>query len=108
MPRSLFHLSDNEHTFLDDTGKQLDDSAASHAHALRLTYQVRRFVPEAAYSTLKIRITLASGQSVMTVTLYAVRDLAQARATPIPASALRAPRLGTGLARRGCLRRRAV
>jgi hypothetical protein len=39
MPRYLFHLSDNEHTFLDDTGKQLDDSEASHTHALRIMDQ---------------------------------------------------------------------
>jgi hypothetical protein len=67
MPRYLFHLSDSEHTFLDDTGKQLDDSGAAHAHALRMIEKVRRFVPDADHRTWKIRITLATGEPVMTV-----------------------------------------
>ena len=74
MPRYLFHLSDGEDTFNDDTGKQLDDSGAAHTHALRIMDQVRRFVPEAANRTWKIRITLASGQSVMTVISPAVGE----------------------------------
>ena len=28
MPRYLFHLSDGEDTFIDDTGKELEDSPA--------------------------------------------------------------------------------
>ena len=63
MPRYLFHLSDGEGTlFLDDTGKELEDSLAAHAHALRIMEKVRRFLPDADKSTWKIRITLATGQ----------------------------------------------
>jgi hypothetical protein len=67
MPHYLFHLSDHEHTFLDDTGKQLDDTAAAHVHALRMIEKIRRFVPDADTRTWKIRITLATGEAVMTV-----------------------------------------
>jgi hypothetical protein len=67
MPHYLFHLSDGEDLFIDDEGKQLEDSGAAHLHALRIMDKVRRFIPDAANSTWKIRITLASGQSVMTV-----------------------------------------
>ena len=67
MPHYLFHLSDGKDTFLDDTGKQLEDNRAAHAHALRIIEKIRRLVSDAANSTWKIRITLATGHSVMTV-----------------------------------------
>jgi hypothetical protein len=77
MPRYLFHLSDGEDTFIDDTGKELEDSPAAHAHALRIIEKVRRFIPDAEKSTWKIRIMLATGQSVMTVVSRAVEGLPQ-------------------------------
>ena len=77
MPRYLFHLSDGEDTFIDDTGKELDDSPAAHAYALRVIEKMRRFIPDADKSTWKIRITLASGQSVMTVISRGVAELPQ-------------------------------
>jgi len=67
MPHYLFHLSDGEDLFNDDEGKQLEDSGAAHLHALRIIEKIHRFVPDAANSRWKIRITLATGQSVMTV-----------------------------------------
>jgi hypothetical protein len=66
MPHYLFHLSDEENTYFDDTGKQLEDSRAAHAHAVRIIEKVRRLIPDTD-STLKIRVTLPTGQSVMTV-----------------------------------------
>ena len=36
MPRYLFHLSDGEDLFIDDEGKELEDSEAAHVHALRI------------------------------------------------------------------------
>ena len=63
----LFHLSDGEDLFIDDKGKQLEDSGAAHLHALRIIEKVHRLIPDAANSRWKIRITLATGQSVMTV-----------------------------------------
>ena len=77
MPRYLFHLSDGEDTFIDDTGKELEDSPAAHAYALRVIEKMRRFIPDADKSTWKIRITLASGQSVMTVISRGVAELPQ-------------------------------
>jgi hypothetical protein len=74
MPHYLFHLSDEEDTYFDDTGKQLEDSRAAHAHALRIIEKVRRFIPDADKSTWRIRITLSTGQSVMTVISRAVGD----------------------------------
>ena len=73
MPHYLFHLSDGEDTFIDDTGKQLEDARAAHGHALLIIHQVRRFIPNAENSTWKITITMATGQSVMTVISPAVR-----------------------------------
>ena len=67
MPRYLFHLADDEHTFLDEEGKQLEDSRAAHEHALRIIGKLRQFIPDSANRTFKIRITLPSGQSIMTV-----------------------------------------
>src|SRR3954469_14209353 len=67
MPHYLFHLSDGEDLFIDDEGKELEDSQAAHLHALRIIEKIHRFVPEAANSRWKIRITLATGESVMTV-----------------------------------------
>jgi hypothetical protein len=61
MPHYLFHLSDEENTYFDDTGKQLEDSRAAHAHALRIIEKVRRFIPDADKSTWRIRITLLTG-----------------------------------------------
>src|SRR5215204_749442 len=60
MPRYLFHLSDEEDTFIDDTGKELEDGRAAHAHGLGIIEQVRRFVPGAENSTWKVRITQLS------------------------------------------------
>src|SRR3954465_15411241 len=77
MPRYLFHLSDAEDTFLDDVGKELEDSLAAHAHALRIVEKARRFIPDSAKGTWKIRVTLATGQSVMTVISPGVDELPQ-------------------------------
>ena len=77
MPHYLFHLSDEEDTYFDDTGKQLEDSRAAHAHALRIIEKVRRFIPDADKSTWRIRITLTTGQSVMKVISRAVGDAPQ-------------------------------
>ena len=77
MPRYLFHLSDGKNTFIDDTGKDLGDSPAAHAHALRIIEKIRRLIPDADKSTWKIRITLASGLSVMTVISRGVAELPQ-------------------------------
>src|SRR5215207_3542257 len=74
MPHYLFHLSDGEDTFIDDTGKHLEDNRAAHVHALRIIEKIRRLIPDAANSTWKIRITLATGQSVMTVISPAVGE----------------------------------
>ena len=67
MPRYFFHLSDGEQTFIDDNGKQLEDARAAHSHALLLIDKIREFIPEATNSTWKIKIMIATGQSVMTV-----------------------------------------
>jgi hypothetical protein len=75
MPHYLFHLSDGEDTFIDDTGKQLEDNRAAHVHALRIIEKIRRLIPDAANSTWKIRITLATGHSVMTVISPALGEL---------------------------------
>jgi hypothetical protein len=77
MPRYLFHLLDGEDTFVDEAGKDLEDSLAAHGHALRIVEKVRRFIPDAAKSTWKIRVTLATGQSVMTVISPGIEELPQ-------------------------------
>ena len=61
MPRYLYHLSDGEDTFIDDTGKELEDSPAAHAHALRVIEKLRGFIPDADKSTWKMRISWRVG-----------------------------------------------
>ena len=73
MPRYFFHLSDGEQTFIDETGKQLQDARAAHTHALVLIDKIREFIPEATNSTWKIKIVIATGQSVVTVISPAAR-----------------------------------
>jgi hypothetical protein len=77
MPRYLFHLSDGKDTFIDDTGKDLGDSPAAHAHALRIIEKIRRLIPDADKSTWKIRIMSTSGQSMLTVISPGVEGLPQ-------------------------------
>jgi hypothetical protein len=93
MPRYLFHLSDGEDTFIDDTGKDLEDSLAAHAHALRIIEKVRRFIPDADKSTWKIRITFATGQSVLTVISRAIEELPQRPFGKRPVNETQEPRL---------------
>src|SRR5829696_8546120 len=78
-PRQTFRdsLSDGEDTFIDDTGKELEDSPAAHAHALRIIEKMRQFIPDGDKSTWKIRIISASGQSVLTVISRGVEELPQ-------------------------------
>jgi hypothetical protein len=77
MPRYLFHLSDGKNTFIDDTGKDLGDSPAAHAHALRIIEKIRRLIPDADKSTWKIRIMSTRGQSMLTVISPGVEGLPQ-------------------------------
>jgi|SoiMethySBSTD1v2_1073268.scaffolds.fasta_scaffold578377_3 hypothetical protein len=77
MPRYLFHLSDGKDTFIDDTGKELGDSPAAHAHALRIIEKIRRLMPDADKSTWKIRIMSTSGRSMLTVISPGVEGLPQ-------------------------------
>lgn len=75
--RMIDEHSSAPHAFIDDTGKELEDSRAAHAHSLRIMEQVQRFVPGAENSTWKVRITLATGHSVMTVISRAVGERPQ-------------------------------
>jgi hypothetical protein len=74
MPRYLFQLSDGQDSFIDDQGKELPDIHAAHEHALRIIEKVHRFIPDATTATWKIRITLGSGQSPMTVVAPAIAE----------------------------------
>jgi hypothetical protein len=76
-PPAPVFVKAEEDTYFDNTGKQLEDSRAANAHALRIIEKVRRFVPDADKSTWRIRITLPTGQSVMTVISRAVGDAPQ-------------------------------
>ena len=69
MPHYLFHLADGDDVFIGDTGKELEDCLAAHAHALRIIEKVRRFIPDAHKNTL------ATGQSVMTVLSRGVEEI---------------------------------
>jgi hypothetical protein len=75
MPHYLFHLADGDDVFIDDTGKELEDCLAAHAHALRIIEKVRLFIPDAHKNTGKVRITMATGQSVMTVLSRGVEEI---------------------------------
>ena len=65
MPHYLFHFSDGEDLLR--RRSTAEDSGAAHLHALRIIENAHRLIPDAANSRWKIRITLATGQSVMTV-----------------------------------------
>ena len=77
MPRYLFHLSDGQGSFIDDQGKELGDIHAAHEHALQMIEKVHQFIPDATSATWKIRVTLGSGQSLMTVVAPAIGEQAK-------------------------------
>ena len=67
MPRYFFHVVEGEEHFPDKHGQELAGLPEAHAYALCLIEKFLRFVPDWPAADCRIRITLASGEPVLTV-----------------------------------------
>jgi hypothetical protein len=72
MPRYFFHVVEGEEHFPDEQGQELAGLFEAHTYALRLIDKVLRFAPDWPAADCRIRITLASGEPVLTVLVPAL------------------------------------
>ena len=71
MPRYFFHVVEGDHHLPDEVGHELAGLPEAHTYALRLIDKFLRFLPDWPAADCRIRITLASGEPVLTVLLPA-------------------------------------
>ena len=67
MPRYFFHVAEGEEHFPDEQGQELAGLPDAHACALSLIEKFLRLIPDWPTADCRIRITLASGEPVLTV-----------------------------------------
>ena len=67
MPRYFFHVVEGEEHFPDEHGQELAGLPEAHTYALCLIDKFIRFIPDWPTANCRIRITLASGETVLTV-----------------------------------------
>jgi hypothetical protein len=67
MPRYFFHVVEGEQHFPDEQGQELAGLSEAHAYALSLIEKFLRLIPDWPAADCRIRITLASGEPVLTV-----------------------------------------
>src|SRR5215207_5124028 len=67
MPRYCFHVVEGEQHLPDEQGQELAGLPEAHTYALRLIEKFLRFLPDWPAADCRIRITLASGETVLTV-----------------------------------------
>ena len=67
MPRYFFHVVEGEQHFPDEHGQELAGLPEAHTYALRLIEKFLRLIPDWPAADCRIRITLASGETVLTV-----------------------------------------
>ena len=72
MPRYFFHVVEGEQHFPDEQGQELAGLPDAHAYALSLIEKFLRLIPDWPAADCRIRITLASGEPVLTVLLPAL------------------------------------
>jgi hypothetical protein len=72
MPRYFFHVVEGEQHFPDEQGQELAGLFEAHTYALCLIDKVLRFAPDWPAADYRIRITLASGEPVLTVLVPAL------------------------------------
>ena len=67
MPRYFFDVLEGEQHFPDEQGQELAGLPEAHTYALGLIDKFLRLVPDWPAADCRIRITLASGEPVLTV-----------------------------------------
>jgi hypothetical protein len=67
MPKYFFNISDGSLSFVDERGKELSDLHEAHLHALRILEKMLHLIPDHITASCKIKITLDSGETVLTV-----------------------------------------
>jgi hypothetical protein len=72
MPRYFFSLVDGKYSAEDEYGKELDSLYEAHLHALRMFQKLVEFIPDSLSPNCRIKITLESGEPVLTVFLPAL------------------------------------
>jgi hypothetical protein len=72
MPRYFFHVVEGEQYFPDEHGQELAGLPEAHTYALALIEKFIRLVPDWPTANCRTRITLASGETVLTVLLPAL------------------------------------
>ena len=72
MTRYFFNLVDGKHSAIDKHGKEFDSLSKAHLHALRMFAKLIEFIPDQISPAYRIKITLATGEPVLTVFLPAL------------------------------------
>jgi hypothetical protein len=67
MPRYFFNVLDGSLSFTDERGKELSNLQEAHLHALRILEKMLHLIPDHVTASCKIKITLDSGETVLTV-----------------------------------------
>ena len=67
MPRYFFNVLDGSLSFTDERGKELSSLHDAHLHALRILEKMLQLIPDHVTTGCKIKITLESGETVLTV-----------------------------------------
>ena len=67
MPRYFFNVLDGSVSFSDERGKELSSLQEAHLHALRILEKMIHLIPDHVTASCKIKITLGSGETVLTV-----------------------------------------
>jgi len=67
MPIYFFNVSDGNLSFVDEKGKDLSDPHQAHIHTIRILEKMIHLIPDYITASCKINITLATGETVLTV-----------------------------------------
>ena len=79
MPRYFFNVVDGSVSFTDERGKELSSLQEAHLHALRILEKMLYLIPDHVTANCKIKITLSSGETVLTVIHPALASVVDAR-----------------------------
>src|SRR3954471_13140886 len=66
MPRYYFSLVDGKHSAIDKRGQEFNSLSEAHLHALRMFAKLIEFIPDQISPAYRIKITLATGEPVLT------------------------------------------
>ena len=67
MPKYFFNILDGSVSFSDERGKELSNLQEAHLHALRILEKMLHLIPDHVTASCKIKITLDSSETVLTV-----------------------------------------